>query len=97
MERIKWCALKISEGKVITAGLGAGFGGAFVMMNNVLSVAWEPSGILGVIVMRLGCMLNYVIGILIAAVGGFVVTFLVMRKKDVGEENEKEGSIYMCS
>ncbi len=69
----------------ITAGLGAGFGGAYVMMTHVMSVAWEPSGVLGVIVMQPASMLNYLIGLILAVIGGFVITFLVMRERDVAE------------
>ncbi len=38
----------------ITAGLGAGFGGAFVMLMRVASTTWGPSGLLGTLVMTEG-------------------------------------------
>ena len=37
-----------------TAGLGAGFGGAFVMLMQVAATTWGPSGLLGIFVMTAG-------------------------------------------
>lgn len=67
----------------ITAGLGAGFGGAFVMATGVMATAWGPSGLVAVPLMQPGSMLNYVFGILIAYLGGFVVTRLFIKDSDV--------------
>ena len=38
----------------LTAGLGAGFGGAFIMLTQVASTTWGPSGLLGAFVMTAG-------------------------------------------
>lgn len=67
----------------ITAGLGAGFGGAYIMYTHVLANAWEPSGLPGVIVMQPASMLNYLIGLLIAYIGGFVITYIFVGEKDL--------------
>jgi PTS system sucrose-specific IIC component len=67
----------------ITAGLGAGFGGAFVMATKVLASAWGPSGLVAIAVMQPASMVNYVIGILIAYAGGFIVTYLFIKDKDI--------------
>lgn len=67
----------------ITAGLGAGFGGAWVMMTHVLANAWGPSGLVAIPIMKPECMLNYFIGLVIAYIGGFIITRLVIKEKDV--------------
>jgi PTS system sucrose-specific IIC component len=67
----------------ITAGLGAGFGGAFVMATKVLASAWGPSGLVAIAVMQPASMVNYVLGILIAYAGGFIVTYLFIKDKDI--------------
>lgn len=64
----------------ITAGLGAGFGGAFVMLMQVASTTWGPSGVLGALVMTegpngalpsIGC---YLIGLLISCAAAYLIT-----------------------
>lgn len=67
----------------ITAGLGAGFGGAYVMATKVLATAWGPSGLVALPLMQPSSMLNYFIGILISYVGGFIVTNLFIRTSDL--------------
>ena len=64
----------------ITAGIGAGFGGAFVMLMQVASTTWGPSGLLGIFVVTQGFhtptvnITCYLIGILISYVMSFIVT-----------------------
>ncbi|WP_017470891.1 PTS transporter subunit EIIC [Amphibacillus jilinensis] len=67
----------------ITAGLGAGFGGAYVMMTNVMANAWGPSGLVAVPLMHADKMIHFVIGIFISYIGGFVITRLFIKSKDV--------------
>lgn len=68
----------------ITAGLGAGFGGAYVMLTHVMANAWGPSGLVAIPLMQgVSGMLNYFIGLCLAYVGGFIITWLMMRPKDV--------------
>ena len=67
----------------ITAGLGAGFGGAWVMMTHVLANAWGPSGLVAIPIMKPECMLNYFIGLVIAYIGGFIITKIFITEKDV--------------
>ena len=43
----------------ITAGLGAGVGGAYVMLTHVLANAWGPSGLVAIAIMQPNSMLNY--------------------------------------
>ncbi len=63
----------------ITAGLGAGFGGAFVMLTNVMATAWGPSGIVAIPLMQPNSMLNFVIGLLISYVAGFIITYAFIK------------------
>ena len=69
----------------ITAGLGAGFGGALVMAMEVASTTWGPSGILGIFVMTEGpcgavkSVLIYVAGLCISYVCSFIITSIPDR------------------
>lgn len=80
----------------ITAGLGAGFGGAFVMLFQVAATTWGPSGVLGFFVMTAGpngalkTMLFYGIGLLIACVMGGLITYFCIRPSDVTEQAEPD-------
>jgi len=69
----------------ITAGLGAGFGGAYVMATHVMATAWGPSGLVAIPLMQPGSMLNYVIGILISYLGGFIITRIFVKDSDVAK------------
>lgn len=73
----------------ISAGLGAGFGGAFVMAMQVAATAWGPSGLLALFVMTagpngvaasVGC---YAIGLVICYIMGFIVTNFMVTAEDV--------------
>ncbi|MGL4800618.1 MAG: PTS transporter subunit EIIC [Cellulosilyticaceae bacterium] len=72
----------------ITAGLGAGFGGAYVMLMKVMATAWGPSGIVAIPLMQPSSMIHFVIGILIAYVGGFIITQLFIRPEEIAKLNE---------
>ncbi|MBU5594521.1 PTS transporter subunit EIIC [Amphibacillus sp. MSJ-3] len=67
----------------ITAGLGAGFGGAYAMMTNVMANAWGPSGLVAIPLMHPDKMIHFIIGIFISYIGGFIVTYLFIKKEDV--------------
>lgn len=67
----------------ITAGLGAGFGGAFVMLTKVLANAWGPSGLVAIPIMKPESMLNFFFGLVISYVAGFIITYFVIKDKDV--------------
>lgn len=73
----------------ITAGLGAGFGGAFVMLFQVASTTWGPSGLLGVFVMTAGpngtvfSMLMYLAGLAICYVMSYIITKALISDKEV--------------
>jgi PTS system sucrose-specific IIC component len=68
----------------ITAGLGAGFGGAYVMLRHVMAVAWGPSGLVAIPLMSTPVMMgDYAIGLVISYVAGFVITNFVINDEDV--------------
>lgn len=69
----------------ITAGLGAGFGGAFVMLMQVASTAWGTSGLMGTFAMTAGprgamwSLLCYLIGVLISYIMGCIITWFGVK------------------
>ena len=74
---------------LLRAGLGAGFGGAFVMAMQVAATAWGPSGLLALFVMTagphgvaasVGC---YAVGLVICYIMGFIVTNAMVSVEDV--------------
>lgn len=73
----------------ITAGLGAGFGGAFCMAMKVAATTWGPSGVLALPIMVAGGnspaaqMMFYVVGLLISYVMGFVITHFTLKDEEV--------------
>ncbi len=68
----------------VTAGLGAGFGGAYVMLTKVMANAWGPSGVVATFLMKTGgMMINFLLGLLIAYIAGFIITMLFIKNEDV--------------
>lgn len=68
----------------ITAGLGSGFGGAYVMMMGVTASAWGPSGWVALPLMQgTSSMLHFGIGLLISYAAGFIITRLVIKEEDL--------------
>lgn len=76
----------------LLAGLGAGFGGAFVMLMQVASTTWGPSGLLGVFVMTAGpkgplvSMGSYLIGLVISYVCAFLITNTFLPEAETAPE-----------
>lgn len=68
----------------ITAGLGSGFGGAFVMLMQVTAAAWGPSGLVAIPLMQgTDKMLYYFIGLVISYIMGFIITNFAIKNEDV--------------
>ena len=73
----------------LTAGLGAGFGGAFVMVMHVASTTWGASGLLATFVMTGGpggsarSVLFYLVGLVISYIGGYLITNAFYREEDL--------------
>ena len=76
----------------LTAGLGAGFGGAFIMVTQVASTTWGPSGLLGAFVMTAGqggpgrSVLFYLIALVISYIGGYLITNAFYREEELNFE-----------
>lgn len=60
----------------ITAGLGAGFGGAYVMFKGVGSTAFSPSGILAATHVLPELVLHYIIGLVISYIAAAIITYI---------------------
>ena len=75
----------------ITAGLGAGFGGAFCMAMKVAATTWGPSGVLALPIMVAGGtsattqMLCYVVGLVISYIMGFIFTNISLKAEEVAK------------
>lgn len=68
----------------ITAGLGAGFGGAWVMFSGVGTNSWGPAGITALpLMINITSMINYSIGLLIAYLLGFIITYIFLDNESV--------------
>ena len=76
----------------LTAGLGAGFGGAFIMVTQVASTTWGPSGLLGAFVMTAGqggavrSAIFYLIALSISYVAGFIITDALFKEEELDFE-----------
>ena len=76
----------------LTAGLGAGFGGAFIMVMQVASTGWGPSGLLGAFVMTAGpggsarSVLFYLLALVISYIGGYLITNVFYREEELNFE-----------
>lgn len=68
----------------ITAGLGAGFGGAFIMAAGVTAGAFGPSGLVAIPLMQgATASLFYVVGLVISYIMGFIITYAVVKNSDL--------------
>lgn len=73
----------------LSSCLGAGFGGAFIVATKVGSTGWGPSGLLALPLMTKGAgtpvssMLNYLAGLILACIAGFILTSFLVQKKDL--------------
>ena len=76
----------------LTAGLGAGFGGAFIMVTQVAATTWGPSGLLGAFVMTAGpggsgrSVLLYLTALVISYTGGYLITNILYREEELAVE-----------
>jgi PTS system sucrose-specific IIC component len=76
----------------LTAGLGAGFGGAFIMVTQVAATTWGPSGLLGAFVMTAGkggpvrSVLLYLLALVISYIGGYLITNALYGEEELNFE-----------
>ena len=82
--------------QIKVALVGLGFGGAFVMLTEVASTTWGPSGLLGTFVMTegprgaafsIGC---YLIGFAISCAAGFFITTAMVGEDAVAALGDKD-------
>lgn len=59
----------------LMACIGSGFGGAVIVLLNVGAVSQGVSGILAPLIMNPGSQFTYLIGLLVAYIGGFTLTY----------------------
>ncbi len=59
----------------ITACLGAGFGGAVASLFHLGTVSQGVSGIFGLLIIQPGQQIEFLIAMLIAYIGGFILTW----------------------
>ena len=74
----------------ITACIGAGFGGAFQAIMHVNSIALGLSGLPLAFLIKPGNVGYYLLGILIAYVAGFIITWLVGFDDLLEEDYEQD-------
>ena len=73
----------------LTAGLGAGFGGALIMVTQVASTTWGISGLLGTFVMTAGPIgpvkgiLLYLTALVISYIGGYLITSAFYKEDEI--------------
>lgn len=78
----------------LTAGLGAGFGGAFIMVTQVAATTWGPSGLLGAFVMTAGrggpvrSVLLYLLALVISYIGGYLITNALYSEEELNFETK---------
>ncbi|PMD73845.1 PTS transporter subunit EIIC [Companilactobacillus nuruki] len=59
----------------VTASIGAGFGGIVASLFHLGAVSQGVSGLFGLLIMQPGQQLSYLLALLVAYLGGFVVTW----------------------
>lgn len=72
----------------ITACLGAGFGGIVVKLMNVGTISQGVSGLFGLLIVKPGFQLQFLLAMVVAYVAGFVLTWFF------GYEEEKINNIF---
>ncbi|HWR38869.1 MAG TPA: PTS transporter subunit EIIC [Patescibacteria group bacterium] len=75
----------------ITACIGAGFGGAYQALTHVSSIALGVSGLPLAFLIKAGSVTNYLIGIVIAYVAGFLVTWFAGFDDPVEDDSANGG------
>lgn len=59
----------------VTACIGSGFGGMVIRFFDVGAISQGVSGILAPLIMNPGSQITYLVGLLVAYIGGFVLTY----------------------
>lgn len=77
----------------ITACIGSGFGGLTIALLKVGAISQGVSGVMAPLIINGGSRFHYLLGLLMAYIGGFIITYL-FGYRDIEVENifgEKEG------
>ncbi len=69
----------------ITASIAGGFGGAFLAMMKVQTIAFGPAGITAIPLVVPGKILYYFTGLLISYLAGFIITYLFGVPKNIND------------
>jgi PTS system beta-glucosides-specific IIC component/PTS system sucrose-specific IIC component len=77
----------------IAAAIGGALGGGYVVLTKVAMTAVGVTGIPGIAIVKQGSVINYLIGLIIAFGGAFIVTFILGFKDEVEEIDENNNSI----
>ena len=72
----------------VTACLGAGVGGMLATLFHLGAISQGVSGLFGILIVQPGQQLAYVVSLLGACVGGFVLTWLF------GVDEQRINSVY---
>lgn len=70
------------------AMLGSALGGGYVTLTNVLNTAPGTAGVVGFVCVPPSSMVNFLIGVAIAVIGGFVFTYIMSNMKRFNKELE---------
>ncbi|NLC34773.1 MAG: PTS transporter subunit EIIC [Erysipelothrix sp.] len=76
----------------ITACIGSGFGGMMIVLLKVGAISQGVSGIMAPLIMASGSRLPFIIGLLFAYAGGFMITYLFGYDESMVNEVFIEGS-----
>lgn len=71
----------------IAAAIGGAIGGCYVVITKVAMTAVGVTGIPGTAIVQEGSIIHYLIGMIIAFGGAFILTFLLGFKEEVEEDN----------
>lgn len=72
----------------VPIGIGAGVGGAFCILTNVMAMSVGPSTLLGVTTMQPDSMINYLLGLLISCVVAIIATYFMVSKERVKQHKD---------
>ncbi|NMM63813.1 PTS beta-glucoside transporter subunit IIBCA [Clostridium sp. P21] len=73
----------------IAAAVGGAIGGAYVVFTKVAMTAVGVTGIPGTAIVKQGSIINYLIGLVLAFVGAFIVTIVIGFKDEVEVKSNK--------
>jgi len=76
----------------IAAAIGGALGGGYVVLTKVAMTAVGVTGIPGTAIVEQGSMINYLIGLVIAFGGAFIITYVLGFKEEAEEKEVEENN-----